>query len=139
MDLLKNGQFREPYLSYVIRLSSDSFDFRVLQQMSVDKEKNFFFFCVMRKWKENDREERTYFQYCVTSRLKWNAPELHMAQPLDYLSQFPWIVTEANTRYTVNHAVSAMLPISVAYLLHIEVSYTGRALLALRKHRCRIA
>lgn len=49
MDLLKNGQFREPYLSYVIRLSSDSFDFRVLQQMSVDKEKNFFFFCVMRK------------------------------------------------------------------------------------------
>ena len=41
----------------------------------------------------------------------WNTPELHTAQSLDYLSQFPWIVTEANTRYTVNHAVSAMLPI----------------------------
>ena len=47
----------------------------------------------------------------VMSQLKWNTPELHMAQPLDYLSQFPWIVTEANTRYTVNHTVSAMLPI----------------------------
>ena len=47
----------------------------------------------------------------VTSRLKWNTPELHAAQPLDYLSQFPWIVSEANTRYTVNHTASAMLPI----------------------------
>ena len=46
---------------------------------------------------------------CVTSRLKWNTPELHTAQPLDYV--FPWIVTEANAPYTVNHAVSAMLPI----------------------------
>jgi hypothetical protein len=41
----------------------------------------------------------------------WNTPELHSAQLLDYLSQFPWIVTAANTRYTVSHAVSAMLPI----------------------------
>ena len=34
----------------------------------------------------------------VTCRLKWNTPELHTAQPLDYLS--PIIVTGANTRYS---------------------------------------
>ena len=47
----------------------------------------------------------------VTSRLKYGTRRNCTAQPLDYLSQFPWIVTEANTRYTVNHAVSAMLPV----------------------------
>ena len=31
------------------------------------------------------------------SAKKWNMPELHMAQLLDYLSQFPWIITKADT------------------------------------------
>ena len=30
---------------------------------------------------------------------------------LDYLPQFPWILTDANTHYTVTQVVSAMLPI----------------------------
>jgi len=32
-------------------------------------------------------------------------------QPLDYLSQFPWTVTEADTHYRVTQAMLAMLPI----------------------------
>ena len=48
---------------------------------------------------------------CNLSAKIWNTPELHTAQPLDYLSQFPWTVTEANTRYSVTQAESAMLPI----------------------------
>ena len=34
----------------------------------------------------------------VTSRLKWNTPELHSAQPLDYLSQF-YLDCYTNTCY----------------------------------------
>jgi hypothetical protein len=48
---------------------------------------------------------------CNVSAKIWNTLELHMAQPLDYLSRFPWIVTEANTHYKVTQAVLAMLPI----------------------------
>ena len=62
-------------------------------------------------WLHRDSNTFTHVPPNVTSRLKWNTPELHTAQLLDYLSQFPWIVTEANTRYMVNHTASAMLPI----------------------------
>ena len=48
---------------------------------------------------------------CNVSAKIWNTPELHTAQSLDYLSQFPWTVTEANTHYSVTQAKSAMLPI----------------------------
>jgi hypothetical protein len=46
----------------------------------------------------------------VTSRLKYGTRRNCTRHNLDYLSQFPWIVTAANTCYTVAHAVSAMLP-----------------------------
>ena len=36
----------------------------------------------------------------VTRRIKWNTPELHTAQPLDYLSHFTSLVTLLNTRYS---------------------------------------
>ena len=35
----------------------------------------------------------------VMSRLKWNMPELHSAQPLDYLSQF-YLECYTNTCYS---------------------------------------
>ena len=37
----------------------------------------------------------------VTCRIKWNTPELHTAQPLDYLSHFTSQVTSViSTRYS---------------------------------------
>ena len=57
--------------------------------------------------------EHTGISHGATVGLSW-----------DYLSQFPWIVTEANTCYTVTHAASAMLPIQLI-ACHVDSCYFG--------------